>query len=117
MHPSPAESIGLTARGPYLDDTNAYSDSHLSVSDTILEDDSDSLNENFQQRPKWRTLFSSIFTNRARRKLSKSGNVTREKMLLGKRKGSRLCLKVGFGILVLLYGNPSPLHWECSLFA
>ena len=102
MNTAPEESIGLTARDPYLDDTSAKSDSHLSVSDTLLEDDSVSLSDKFQQKPRWWKLFSFQNINRAWRKHSKPRNIIGEKTMIRRRKGSRLCLRFGFYTLVLL---------------
>ncbi len=99
MTASSDESIGLTSRGPYLDDTNAHSDSHISASDTLLEDDAEYMNANFQQS-RWRKLFSS--RKQARRKPSRPGNDFAEKRVVGRRKKTRTCVKAGLGILVLL---------------
>lgn len=100
MNTLPEESIGLTSRGLYLDDANASSDSHISASDTLLEDDTEYMNTNFQQGPKWRKMFSSQI--KARRKPSRPINDYAETNTLGRRKGSGMCLKFGLGTLVAL---------------
>lgn len=96
------ENVGLTPRNLYIDDARSQSSSQLSASEPLLEEDNQSSNP-ILHRPKWKTLLSSKKSSRSRRKLSKPGNEIGEKPTLKTRQRSRLCLKIGLGILVLLY--------------
>lgn len=95
------ETIGLTSQNLYIDEAPSQSSSQLSASEPLLEEDNRSPNP-ILHRPKWRALLSSKNPSKSRRKPSKPGNDIGEKPTLKKRKRSRLCLKIGLAILVLL---------------
>lgn len=96
------ETVGLTSRNLYVDDARSQSNSLLSASEPLLEEDNQSTNP-ILHRSKWRGLLSSQNSSRLRRKFLKSSNNSREKPTLKTQKRSRLYLKIGLGILVLLY--------------
>ena len=96
------ESISLTSRGPYLDDANAQSDPRFSASDTLLEDDIETANDNIHQRPSWRRIFSFKNVKRSLPRSSRAAKIISEKTMIGGRKRSRICLKAALGILVFL---------------
>ena len=95
-------SAGLLSRISYLDDAPSQSSSQLSASEPLLEEDNHSTNP-IIHRPKWKALLSAKNLSKSRRKPSKPGNDIAEKPPIKKRRRSRLCMKIGLGILVLLY--------------
>lgn len=103
------ENVGLTPRNFYIDDARSQSSSHLSASEPLLEEDNHSTVP-ILHRPKWKALFSSKHPSRSRRKPSKPGNDLGEKATLKRRPKSRLCFKIGLGILVLLFVLRMALH-------
>ncbi len=97
------ETVGLTSQNLYIDEACSQSTSQLSASEPLLEQDNHSTNPIFH-RPKWRALLSLKNPSRSQQTVSRPGNdVIGEKPTLKKRKKPRLCLKIGLGILVLLY--------------
>lgn len=102
MNRSDEETAGLMSRTLYLDDAPSQSSSQLSASEPLLEEDHQSTHP-VLHKPKWRAVLSLKTPSRSRRKPSKPGNDIGEKPTLKQRKRSRLWLKIGVGILVLLY--------------
>lgn len=100
----PDEAIGgLTSRNFYIDENTSQSSSQLSASEPLLEEELQSTKP-ILHNPKWRAWLSVKNFGRSRRKPSRpDDDDIREKPMLMKRKRSRLCLKIGLGILVLLY--------------
>ena len=95
-------SAGLMSRSLYLDAAPSQRSSQLSASEPLLEEDNHSTNP-IIHRPKWKALLSAKNISRSRRKPSRAGNDIGEKSPSKKRRRSRLCMKIGLGILVLLY--------------
>ena len=95
-------TAALTSRNIYIDDAPWQSSSYLSASEPLLEEDNQSTNP-ISHRPTWKAWLSAKNISRSRRKPSRPGNDTGEKLRPKKRKRSRLCLKMGLGILIFLY--------------
>ena len=102
MHRPDDGTVGLTSRNLYADDDRSQSNSQLSVSQPLLEEDSQS-NKPLLRMPSWRTWLFSWNPSRSRRRPLRLGNGSEEKPTLKSKKRSRLCLKTGLGILVFLY--------------
>lgn len=99
--PRREEYISLSSRAPYLDKPSSHIGSDISLSEPLLEDESQSAKR--PRRSKWRTLASLKILSGIPREFLGTRDGKSEKMLPGKRKRSRLCLKLGFGILLVLY--------------
>ena len=100
---SPDETVtSLTSRSIYNHEASSQSSSQLSALEPLLEEESRST-DHVLHKPKWRVWLSARNSSRSRRKPSRPGNESGEKPSLKERKRSRVCLKIGLGILVLLY--------------
>ena len=95
-------NAGLTPRNSYIDDAPSQTSSHLSASEPLLEEDSHSSNPTLHMS-KWKPWLSTKHISRSQRKPSRPGNDFGEKPLYKRRKTSHSCLRIGLGILVLLY--------------
>lgn len=102
MNRSDETNAGLPSRNLYIDDDPSQSSSHLSTSEPLLEED-DQFTHPTLHGPSWKVWLSAKDISRSRRKPSRSGNDFGEKTLYKRRKRSRLCLRIGLVILVLLY--------------
>ena len=109
MNRSDEANAGLTSRISYIDDAPLQSSSQNSASEPLLEEENRSTNP-IQHRPRWKAWLSANGISRSRRKLSRPGNDTGEKPPFKRRKRSHLCLRIGLGILVLLYVLETASH-------
>jgi hypothetical protein len=97
------QSIGLAARPPYADVFTSHGASHISSSVPLLDEDlSNSINPG---KFKWEAKSSSESLTGLGRRSSGANSDTGKKMLPGRRKRSRLCLKLGGAFLLLLFVN------------
>ena len=92
----------LTSRNLYIDDAASQSSSQNSASEPLLEENNQTTSP-ILHRPRWKAWLTANHDSRSRRKLSRPGNDFGEKPLFKRRKRSQLCLRIGLGILVLLY--------------
>lgn len=100
--PDDEETTGLPSHNLYIHNAPSQSASQLSASEPLLQGDHQSTIP-ILHRPKWRSMLSSKTLSRPRRKPSRPCNEIEEKKTPKQKKRSRLCMKIGLGILVLLY--------------